>query len=64
MTIVMLVISMTAVVAPRVIRSIIWITPVITVIAARVIPIPISGVSVAVTICGITESYPDSSDPD
>jgi uncharacterized membrane protein len=60
----MLVISMTAVVAPRVIRSVIWITPVVAVIAAWVIPIPISRISVAVTISGRAESYPDSSDPD
>ena len=48
-----------------VIRSVIWITSVIAVIAARVIAVPVSRVSVvAVTICGIAEANADSSDPD
>ena len=43
----------------------IWITAIVAVIAARVIPIPVPRVSVvAVTIRGITESDSDSSDPD
>jgi predicted secreted protein len=48
---------------PSVIRSVIRITAVVAVVAARVIPI--SRVSVvAVTICGIAEAYSDSSYPD
>jgi hypothetical protein len=46
-----------------VIRSVIWITAVITVVAARVIPITRVSV-VAVTISGITEADPGSSDTD
>jgi hypothetical protein len=46
-------------------RSVRWITAVVAVVAARVIPIPISRVSVvAVTISRITEADPDSSHPD
>jgi hypothetical protein len=46
-----------------VIRSVIWRTAVVAVVAARVIPI--SRVSVgAVTISGIAEADSDSSDPD
>ena len=58
--------SMAAVVVrpPSVVgRSVRWITAVVAVVAARVIPIsPVS--VVAVTISGITEADPDSSDPD
>ena len=65
---VMLLISMAAVVVrpPTIIRrSVVWITTVVAVIAARVITIPISWVSiVTVTISGITEADSDSSDPD
>jgi hypothetical protein len=54
-TLVMLVISMAIVIGPpTVVGSIIWVTPVIAVIAARV---------VAVSVCGITEADSDSSDP-
>jgi hypothetical protein len=42
-------------------RSVRWITAVVAVVAARVIPIPRISV-VAVTIGGITD--PDSTDPD
>jgi cytochrome c oxidase assembly factor CtaG len=62
---IMLVRSMAAVVvrASTVVRrSIIWITAVVVVVAAWVIPI--SWISVAVTICGITDAYSDSSYPD
>jgi hypothetical protein len=61
----MLVRSMAAVVvrpSSVVRRSVIWITAVVVVVAAGVIPIP--RISVAVTICGITEAYSDSSYPD
>jgi hypothetical protein len=61
----MLVSSMTAVVVRAstiVRRSVIWITAVVVVVAAWIIPI--SRVSVSVTIGGITESDPDSSYPD
>jgi hypothetical protein len=59
----MLVITVAAVVigpATVVIRSVIRITPVV---AARVITI-ISRISVAVSVCGITETDSDSADPD
>jgi hypothetical protein len=61
----MLVSSMAAVVvrpSSVVRRPVRWITAVVAVVAARVIPI--SRVSIAVTVCGITEADPDSSDPD
>src|SRR5262245_6471244 len=62
MTLVMLVVSMVR--PPSVIGSVIWVTPVIAVIAAWVITIIVSRISVAVTICGITEANSDPSDPD
>jgi hypothetical protein len=61
-TLVMLVISMATIVGSPTVGSIIWITAVVIVVAAGVIPI--SRISVAVTICGITEAYSDSSYPD
>ena len=62
----MLVNSMAAVVVRPsgvVIRSVIWRPPVIAVIAARIVTV-VSRISVAVPVCGVTESDPDSSDPD
>jgi hypothetical protein len=46
-----------------VVSTIIWRTPVIAVIAARVVSI-ISRISVAVPVSGVTESDSDWSDPD
>src|SRR5262245_4574864 len=62
-TLVMLVIAFSAVVVrptSTVICSVIWITPVIAVIAARIITISISGI--AVPVCGVTESDSDRAD--
>jgi len=62
-TLVMLVTSMAIVIGPpTVVGSIIWVTPVIAVIAARVVAISRISV-VAVSVCGITEADSDSSDP-
>jgi hypothetical protein len=63
MALVMLVVSM-VVRPPSVIGSGIWITPVIAVIATRVITIIVSRISVSVAVCGVTEADSDSSDPD
>ena len=61
----MLVNSMAAVVVrpSGIVRSVIWRTPVIAVVAARIVTV-VSRISVAVPVCGVTESDPDSSDPD
>jgi hypothetical protein len=61
----MLVSSIAPVVRPPSVvgRSVRWITAVVAVIAARVIPISRISV-VAVPIGGITEADPDSADPD
>jgi hypothetical protein len=61
----MLVSSITPVVVrpPTVVRrSVRWITTVVVVVATRVIPI--SRISITVTICRITDAYADSSYPD
>jgi hypothetical protein len=61
----MLVNSMAAVVVrpSGIVRSVIWRPAIITIIAARIIAV-VSRISVAVPVCRVTESDPDSSDPD
>lgn len=60
-TLVILVISVTAIVRPSIIRAVIWITPVIAIIASRIIAISWISV-VAVPVRGVTESNSNRAD--